>query len=129
MATLPVILCDTNIFIEVYRNNADIIAALKKIGQPNIAISAVSAAELLFGARTKTELAAIQKDIKQLTLLHINEDISAMALQLVDTFSLSHKLAIPDALIAATALSHNLQLFTLNTKDFKFITGLKHYKP
>lgn len=33
------ILCDTNIIIEIYRNNASIIADLKAIGQKNIAFS------------------------------------------------------------------------------------------
>lgn len=36
---------------------------------------------------------------------------------------------IPDALIAATALYHGLELYTLNTRDFNFIRGLRLYKP
>lgn len=36
-----------------------------------------------------------------------------------------HKLALPDALIAATALEHDFNLLTLNWKDFRFITGLR----
>ncbi|MEZ4593950.1 MAG: PIN domain-containing protein [Chloroflexota bacterium] len=50
-------------------------------------------------------------------------------LQLMETYSLSHKLSIPDALIAATALVHNLELFTLNIKDFRFIPGLTLFNP
>ena len=44
-------------------------------------------------------------------------------------YSLSHKLTIPDALIAATALTHNISLYTLNLKDFRFIQGLNIYNP
>ncbi|MBK7896587.1 MAG: PIN domain-containing protein [Anaerolineaceae bacterium] len=47
----------------------------------------------------------------------------------METYSLSHKLSIPDALIAATALVHNLELFTLNIKDFRFIPGLTLFNP
>ena len=47
------ILCDTNILIEIYRANAKIIESVKKIGQENIAVSDVTCAELLFGARNK----------------------------------------------------------------------------
>lgn len=36
------ILCDTNILIEFYKGNADIVKALQQIGQPNIAISAIT---------------------------------------------------------------------------------------
>jgi len=39
--------------------------------------------------------------------------------------SLSHRPYIGDMLIAATALCFNAPLFTLNTKDFKYIKGLK----
>jgi hypothetical protein len=43
-------------------------------------------------------------------------------------YSLSHKLTIPDAMIAATALTHNISLYTLNLKDFRFIQGLQIYQ-
>ena len=36
----------------------------------------------------------------------------------------THKLKLPDAIIAATAVTHNLQLLTHNTKDFENIDGL-----
>ncbi len=39
------------------------------------------------------------------------------------------KLAMPDALIAATAICNNLKIFTLNKKDFEFIKGIEFYKP
>ena len=42
-------------------------------------------------------------------------------------YSLSHKLTIPDALIAATALANDLELYTLNIKDFRFIENLRLY--
>jgi predicted nucleic acid-binding protein len=39
-----------------------------------------------------------------------------------------HGLLIPDAIIAATAISFNLKLFTYNTKDFIFIPGIRLYE-
>ena len=42
----------------------------------------------------------------------------------MEEYFLSHKLAIPDALIAATALVNSISLYTLNAKDFRFIEGL-----
>jgi predicted nucleic acid-binding protein len=47
----------------------------------------------------------------------------------METYSLSHKLSIPDALIASTALVHKIDLYTLNLKDFRFIEGLNLHEP
>ena len=87
------ILCDTNILIEFYKNNPSIIQELRKIGQNQIAA------------------------------------ISQKFLELMEAYTLSHKLSIPDALIAATALIHQLELYTLNLKDFRYIPGLKLHQP
>jgi predicted nucleic acid-binding protein len=122
------ILCDTNIFIEIYRGNETIIDIFKNIGQQNIAISDVSCAELFFGARNKIELKAIRNDIDSLIVLPIQSGISLLSVNLVEKHSLSHKLSLPDALIAATALYHNISLYTLNTKDFKFIPKINLFE-
>ena len=122
------ILIDTNILIEIYRNNTTIVDAVKKIGQDNIAVSDITCAELYYGARNKKELQTIAKDLKKLDILAIQTEISSKAVALVEKYALSHKLDIPDALIASTAIYHNLPLYTLNMKDFVFIEGIKLYK-
>lgn len=122
------ILIDTNILIEIYKNNTSIVETVKKIGQNNIAISDITCAELYFGARNKKELQIIAKDLKKLEILHINAEISQKAVALVEKYALSHKLSIPDALITATAIYHSLTLYTLNVKDFAYIDGVKLYK-
>ncbi|MDR6563547.1 MULTISPECIES: type II toxin-antitoxin system VapC family toxin [unclassified Arcicella] len=119
------ILCDTNIFIEIYRDNVDIIQNVKAIGQHNIAVSDVTCAELLYGARNKKELQIIRKDLNKLIILPIDIDISAMSVQLIEKYALSHKLSLPDALIASTAIIHDIELYTLNLKDFKFLDKVK----
>jgi predicted nucleic acid-binding protein len=115
------IFCDTNILIEIYKGNNTIIDIIKEIGQQNVAISDVTCAELLYGARNKKELLAIRNDIDSLIILHIDSQISKLSVALVEKHSLSHKLSLPDALIASTAIQHNIPLYTLNMKDFKFI--------
>jgi predicted nucleic acid-binding protein len=122
------ILIDTNILIEIYRNNIPIIEAVKLIGQNKLAVSDITCAELYFGARYKKELHAIAKDMKKLQVLNIQSEVSSKAVELVAKYALSHKLAIPDALIAATSICNNLPLYTLNLKDFIYIDGLKLYK-
>ena len=119
------ILCDTNVLIETYRGNNHIIDVLKNIEQQNIAVSDVTCAELLYGARNKKELTTIRKDLNKLTILPIQTAISSLSVELVEKYTLSHKLSLPDAIIGATALIHDIALFNLNLEDFKFIENLK----
>jgi tRNA(fMet)-specific endonuclease VapC len=122
------ILCDTNILIEFYKNNIAIIQELRQIGSQNLAISVITRAELYYGAVNKNELKPIQKHLDLLQNIPIDRPISQQFIQLMANYSLSHKLTIPDALIAATALVNDLELYTLNIKDFRFIENLRLYR-
>ncbi|MGC1374616.1 MAG: type II toxin-antitoxin system VapC family toxin [Anaerolineales bacterium] len=121
------ILCDTNILIEFYKGNPKIVETLQNIGPSNLAVSAVTTGELYYGAKDKQELRKIQKHLLLLQQIPLDEEISAHFISLLGVYSLSHKLSIPDALIAATALSQELPLYTLNVKDFRFISKLQLY--
>jgi len=123
------VLCDTNILIEFYKDNQHIVQELRLIGQDQLVISPITRAELYFGALNKVELEKLKKHLSSLHQLPLNVAISNMFLRLMETYSLSHKLNIPDALIAATTIVHKLELYTMNTKDFRFISGLKLYQP
>jgi predicted nucleic acid-binding protein len=122
------ILCDTNILIELSKNNSEIVRELKGIGQESIAVSSISAAEFIFGALNKKELSKIKNALSAIDLLHVDREISDTALELLEKYSLSHNLTVPDAFIASTSLTHELKLFTLNIKDFKPTGGLILYK-
>lgn len=119
------ILCDTNIIIESFKSNQTIVAALQKIGKENIVVSAVTVGELFFGAIDKRELLQIKKTLQALFVLPMGVASTEIFLELMENYSLSHKLSVPDAMIAATALHYDLPLFTLNVKDFRFIKNLK----
>ena len=54
------ILCDTNILIEFYKNNPQIVQELRQIGEKRLAISPVTQAELYFGALNKPDLKLYQ---------------------------------------------------------------------
>jgi tRNA(fMet)-specific endonuclease VapC len=108
---LEKIVLDTNILIEILKSNDEIVARLKK-QNAEYAISSISAMELFFGALNKSELAMLKKFVKSFEVLHIDEGISATALELVAKYAKSHHLHIADALIAATAKNHNIKLYT-----------------
>jgi len=121
------ILCDTNILIEFYKNNNAILQELRQIGSNNLTISVITRAELYYGAINKNELNRIQKHLDLLQNIHIDRPNSEQFIQLMVNYSLSHKLTIPDTLIADTALVNDLELYTLNIKDFRFIDNLRLY--
>lgn len=123
------ILCDTNILIEFYKNNTSVVNEFRYIGLKYLAISVITEAELYYGAFNKTELNKIKKHIESLTIMPIEAEVSSQFIKLMETYSLSHKLTIADALIASTALVYSCELYTLNNKDFRFISSLKFYQP
>lgn len=123
------ILCDTNILIEFYKGNAQVVEELRHIGHPQLAASVVTVAELYFGALNKKELRSIKQHLASVRQFQIDVPVSEQLLELMEHYSLSHKLSLPDALIAATAMAHGLELYTLNKRDFHFIPGLKLYEP
>ena len=104
------ILCDTNILVEFYKNNTQIITQLQQIGLQNLAISAITQGELYFGAINKIELQTIKKSLKLLHIFDLDTNISHQYIQLIEKYSLSHKLTIPDALIASTAIVNNIRI-------------------
>jgi len=122
------ILCDTNILIEFYKGNSEIVHELERVGLSNLSISVITAGELYFGARDKRELNQMTKHLSLLNQISLDCEISERFLALLGEYALSHKLSVPDALIAATALSRNIPLYTLNIKDFQFIPNLELHK-
>jgi predicted nucleic acid-binding protein len=58
-------------------------------------------------------------------VVDIDIPTSKLATNPMENFRLSHGLQIPDALIRATAVIHQIPFFTYNVKDFNFIPGIK----
>ena len=123
-------LCDTNILIEVYRKNPTVISVVENIARySRIVISDVTRAEILVGARNKREMQILVKELEQIQCLPIQSEISDNAIQLLISYNLSHGLDFHDALIAATAIYHNIELYTLNVRDFTFVSNINLYVP
>jgi predicted nucleic acid-binding protein len=76
----------------------------------------------------KRELQLIKKDLEHLELIHLTPEIVHCFSELMTKYTLSHRLSLPDGLIAATALAEDLPLYTLNLKDFKYIEHIRLHK-
>ena len=131
MATQKII-CDTDVLIEFFDENktrhAETAKAIEKIGTGNILISAITKMELIKGVRDKEHSGWVSKRLKGLDTILLSPEITMRTIELLNTYHLSHGLAIPDALIAATAIETKLTLFSYNVRDFKFIKGLNLYR-
>jgi len=123
------VLCDTNIFISAFNGRADTIDQLDKIGLADIVLSSITVMELFQGMGNKTELAQMKRKIKFYDVVQIDEAISQKAIEFIELYKLSNRLQIPDAIIGATAVVHQIPLYTYNVKDFDFLTDIILYQP
>jgi predicted nucleic acid-binding protein len=121
------IICDTDVMIDYWDTknvrHVSTSATLKNIGLDNILLPAITKMELLLGATNKTDLNRINKEIARFNIALINDDITLKAFSLIQKYSLSYGLTLPDSIIASTAIITGLDLFTYNIKDYIFITG------
>jgi len=92
-----------------------------------LTISAVTYMELLQGLRSKAEMNALLQSLamRRTQRLPLTPAITERATSLMEGMVLSNGLQLGDALIAATALEHQLPLLTGNVKHFSAIANLR----
>ena len=118
-------LCDTCILIDYLRGKPEVQQKLLSDRKHSLGMSSVTYMELMVGALNKREVGIIKKAFSDFEIIEISEPISIKAKNLIENFTKSHGLQIPDALIAATALELGVPLSTANIKDFQFIPDLQ----
>jgi len=125
---IQTILCDTCVVIDFINQNNDTLDQLKE--QSNIlCINSIIEMELIQGAHNKQEMQKIIRNINGFRRLEINQDILDLATQLLTQYLLSHNLQLPDAIIAACALTYDIPIFTYNVKHFKYLPKIKLFIP
>ena len=119
------VIVDSDILIDAGRSDSEAVDFLARVSQVDtLMISTITQMELMVGARNKNELRIIEKFLTRFETVKLNPTISDLAVDLIRQYRLSHGLLMPDALIAATALSVNEPLATKNQRDYRFIVGL-----
>ena len=89
-------------------------------------ISAITEIELLcWKTATEKDIEVLHNFIKDALIIELERPIK---LKTADMRK-QHRLKLPDAIIAATALVYDLTLITRNTKDFDGISGLAIVNP
>ena len=117
-------LCDTCILIDFLRGKTEVKEKLSKDREHGLGMSTITYMELMVGALNKREVGIIKNAFADFEIIEISEPISIKASNLIEKFTKSHGLLIPDALIGATALELDLPLYTANIKDFHFIPDI-----
>lgn len=89
-------------------------------------ISVINRIELLSWKELKgNKLNDVKVLLNDINELGLNEDIIERTIKIRKGISIR----LPDAIIASTAIVHNLTLLSDNDKDFKRISGLKYINP
>ena len=100
--------------------------SLKNIVDAQCNISVITKIEALgFNFKTASEQSAMETFINSSDMLQIDTEIVNETI----TIRKSQKIKLPDAVIAATAITHKLILVTGNVDDFKNISGLQVIDP
>ena len=116
------ILCDTGVFIQLVRGNSTFEREILRIGSGNLGISDISVGDIYFGIR-RGESRRTKELIRYFQRFTLSKDVSKLFVEIMSDRSLP-RMTIPDALIAATAITNQIQLFTLNVNDFKFFCSV-----
>lgn len=113
------VLLDSDIIIEILRNNEAIAKEVKKLFRKGklICFSPVTKAEVYHGIRPKEEINTSRLFTK-MTCLSINDATGETAGNYLRKYHKSHNVELGDALIAAAAKVNKAVLFTLNRKHY-----------
>lgn len=114
------ILADTNCLID-YLDNKLPASSVSLLETEGIEISVVNRIELLAWPSATTQQTQTLIDFIKSCIVHsLNEEIILKTIHIRKRFHLK----LPDAIIAATALQHNLTLISRNISDFEKVESL-----
>ena len=118
-------LVDTSVIIDFLRQKEKQKTLFYKLAEDDLFVSIITHTELYAGKSVwKNPLAKLELEelFSDLTILNLEPGISESAGRIK---AHHHDSSLLDCIIAATAIDHDLELVTLNKKDFEKIEGVK----
>ena len=97
-------------FLEGIRRYVSVISYIESFGYQNL---------------TPEEFQQLETIFRRTQILPLTDDIAEQAISLRQ----QRRMGLGDAIIAATAITHNLTLVTHNIEDFRWINGLELLDP
>ncbi len=117
-------LLDSNILIYGTEEGEPRLDAI--LARSDVAVASVSCIETLgYHRLSDAERLGLEAAIARMTVLTLEDAVVARAISLRQ----ERKMGLADAIIAATALVHQLPLVTRNVDDFKHVAGLEIVNP
>lgn len=99
---------------------------LDSIVETELAMSVINQIEVLsFNPANPADLLPFEEIVNTVEIIPLSEDIIAKTIQIRRV----HKTKLPDPVVAATSLVHNLTIITRNEADFQKIHGVKCINP
>ena len=126
-------LIDSSVFIAGERGRLDLTDLLASLGSEPVALSAVTASELLYGlhrarttAQRESRIAYLEAIFAQIAVLAFDLTVarvhSAVSAELERT---GRQVGAHDLMIAATAMAHDYRVATRDLRSFSKIPGLE----
>ena len=116
-------LIDTNAGIDFLNGklpSASIAWLEQLLDAQQLAMSVIVRIELLSWQGAPAEMQALEDFVAATEVLPLDEPVTQQTIRLRQ----QHRVKLPDAIIAATALAHSLPLLTRNGSDFQTLAGL-----
>lgn len=107
------VLVDTDVFVDHLRG-----AAQLRTGRHRLHYSVITRAELFAGTTASNLVSQLLGPLREVIVDRAVAERAGRIRREADV-------RLPDALIAATALEHKLELATRNTRDFRRVRGLR----
>jgi len=118
---------DTTIFVEHLRKKNKLNSELAKLPNNSILfVSSVTVFELLTGATDSEKKFDVEEVLSDVFIIKFDRSVAERAAKIYRNLKGKNlMIEFRDIFIAATALTHNLPIKTLNTKHFNRIDGLE----
>jgi toxin FitB len=107
------VLVDTDVFVDHLRGAAEL-----RTGRHRLHYSVITRAELFAGTTASDLVSQLLGPLREVVVDRAVAERAGRIRRETDV-------RLPDALIAATALEHELELATRNTRDFRRVRGLR----
>lgn len=111
--TVPDVLVDTDVFVDHLRGAVEL-----RAGRHRVHYSVITRAELVAGSAATDLVAQLLAPFREVVVDRVVAERAGRVRR-------ETGIRLPDALIAATALEHDLSIATRNTRDFAKVRGLR----
>lgn len=120
-------LVDTNAVIDYLGNKlpSSGMEFMNSLVDSSLYISVISKIELLGFNAPNPHYQVLEEFVSDATILNLSDDVISLTINIRK----KNKIKIPDAIIAATAISTNSTLVTRNISDFNRVDGLSLVNP